>query len=191
MGGASASDDLEMGHLTQTWLAISDDPAATVSGRYWYHRRQQRPAEEVSDPRFQDQLVAALADLTGVSPFQQLFIRGILMVYAEWRSMRVTVSHNRRKEEIMRALDRSFDDLFKGLGTVPLQIVNESRKWTGSRMDFSFDAKMGIVSTPIKGFVEVTDKDVTVDADLGWLERLIPAKQTQAAIEGRVKGLLT
>ena len=34
-------------------------------------------------------------------------------------------------------------------------------------MDFSFDAKVGIVSTPIKGFVDVTDKDVTVDADLG------------------------
>ena len=105
--------------------------------------------------------------------------------------MRVTVSHNRRKEEIMRSVDRSFDDLFKGLGNVPIQIVNESRKWTGSRLNFSFDAKVGIVSTPIKGFVEVTGKDITVDADLGWLERLIPAKQTQAALEGRVKGLLT
>jgi hypothetical protein len=61
----------------------------------------------------------------------------------------------------------------------------------GAEWIFSFDAKVGIVSTPIKGFVDVTDKDVTVDADLGWLERLIPAKQTQAAIEGRVKGLLT
>jgi Putative polyhydroxyalkanoic acid system protein (PHA_gran_rgn) len=104
--------------------------------------------------------------------------------------MRVTVSHNRRKEDILRAVDRSFDDLFKGFGTVPIQIVNESRKWTGSRMDFSFDARMGFVSTPIKGFVDVTDKDVTVDADLGWLERLFPAKHTQAAIEGRLKGLL-
>lgn len=105
--------------------------------------------------------------------------------------MRVTVSHTRRKEEIMRSVDRSFEDLFEGFGTVPIQIVNESRKWTGNRLDFSFDAKVGILSTPIKGFVDVTDKDVTVDADLGWLERLIPAKQTQAAIEGRVKGLLT
>jgi hypothetical protein len=58
-------------------------------------------------------------------------------------------------------------------------------------MDFSFDAKVGLVSAPIEGFVDVTDKDVTVDADLGWLERLLPAKQAQAAIEGRVKGLLT
>ena len=105
--------------------------------------------------------------------------------------MRVTVSHNRRKDEIMRSVDRSFDDLFQGLGTVPIEIVNESRKWTGSRMDFSFNAKVGIVSTPIKGFVDVTDKELTVDADLGWLEKLIPAKQTQAALEGRVKGLLT
>jgi Putative polyhydroxyalkanoic acid system protein (PHA_gran_rgn) len=105
--------------------------------------------------------------------------------------MRVTVSHNRRKEEIIQSVDRSFDDLFKGFGTVPIQIANESRKWTGSRMDFTFDAKVGIVSTPIKGFVNVTDRDVTIDADLGWLERLFPAKQTQAALEQRVKGLLT
>src|ERR1017187_9347932 len=85
----------------------------------------------------------------------------------------------------------SIAHLFKGFGTVPIQIVNEARKWTGSRMDFSFDAKVGIVSTPIKGFVDITDKDVTVDADLGWLERLFPAKQAQAALEGRIKGLLT
>ena len=69
MGGAEAQDDLEMGHLTQTWLAVSDDPAATVSGRYWYHRQPQTTAAAVSDPRFQDQLAAKLAELTGVSLF--------------------------------------------------------------------------------------------------------------------------
>jgi hypothetical protein len=69
--------------------------------------------------------------------------------------MRVTVSHNRRKEEIVRSVDRSFDDLFRGFGPVPIQIVNESRKWMGSRMDFSFDAKVGIIGAPIKGLVDV------------------------------------
>lgn len=67
MGGASASDDLEMGHLTQTWLAVSDDPAAMVSGKYWYHQKQQLPAPDAMDTGYQDQLVAALARLTGVS----------------------------------------------------------------------------------------------------------------------------
>jgi NAD(P)-dependent dehydrogenase (short-subunit alcohol dehydrogenase family) len=69
MGGAGAPDDLEMGHLTQTWLAVSDDPAATVSGGYWHHRQRQTPAAEVSDPGFQDLLVEKLAELTGVSLF--------------------------------------------------------------------------------------------------------------------------
>ena len=105
--------------------------------------------------------------------------------------MRVTVSHNRPKEEIVQSVDRSFDDLFKGFGTIPIQIANESRNWSGSRMNFSFQAKMGIVSAPVKGFIDVTDKDVTVDADLGWLEKLFLSKQTQAALAGRVKGLLT
>jgi NAD(P)-dependent dehydrogenase (short-subunit alcohol dehydrogenase family) len=69
MGGPGAPDDLEMGHLTQTWLAVSDDPAATVSGGYWYHRQRQTPAPEVSDPGFQAQLAAKLAELTGISLF--------------------------------------------------------------------------------------------------------------------------
>lgn len=67
MGGPSASDDLEEGHRTQAWLAVSDDPAAMVSGQYWHHHRQQTPAREVTDAGFQDQLVANLADLTGIA----------------------------------------------------------------------------------------------------------------------------
>jgi NAD(P)-dependent dehydrogenase (short-subunit alcohol dehydrogenase family) len=33
MGGAGAPDDLEKGHLTQTWLAVSDEAAALGAGR--------------------------------------------------------------------------------------------------------------------------------------------------------------
>ncbi len=66
MGGAGATDDLEGGHLTQTWLAVSDDPAAMVSGRYWHHRRVQTPAAAVADTGFQERLIAKLAELTGI-----------------------------------------------------------------------------------------------------------------------------
>jgi NAD(P)-dependent dehydrogenase (short-subunit alcohol dehydrogenase family) len=69
MGGPGAADDLEMGHLTQTWLAVSNDPAATVSGGYWHHRKQQKPAAEVVDPEFQDRLMEKLAELTGTTLF--------------------------------------------------------------------------------------------------------------------------
>jgi hypothetical protein len=46
---------------------VSDDPAATVSGSYWYHRKIQSPAAATSDTQFQDQLMTKLAELTGVA----------------------------------------------------------------------------------------------------------------------------
>ena len=67
MGGAAATGDLEKGYLTQTWLAVSNDAAATVSGGYWYHRQRQAPAPQARDPAFQDQLMDRLAALTGVA----------------------------------------------------------------------------------------------------------------------------
>jgi NAD(P)-dependent dehydrogenase (short-subunit alcohol dehydrogenase family) len=69
MGGPSATGDLKLGYLTQTWLAVNDDDAATVSGGYWYHRQRQTPAPPASDPAFQDQLMDQLAALTGVTLF--------------------------------------------------------------------------------------------------------------------------
>jgi NAD(P)-dependent dehydrogenase (short-subunit alcohol dehydrogenase family) len=66
MGGAGAPDDLELGHRTQEWLATSDDAAALTSGGYWYHRQRRQPHRAVHDETFQDRLLAALAEETGV-----------------------------------------------------------------------------------------------------------------------------
>jgi NAD(P)-dependent dehydrogenase (short-subunit alcohol dehydrogenase family) len=66
MGGRSAPDSLELGHRTQEWLATSDEPAALTSGGYWYHQRHQTPHPATQDPRFQDALLARLAEHTGV-----------------------------------------------------------------------------------------------------------------------------
>lgn len=67
MGGPSAPDDLEEGHRTQTWLAVSDDPAAMTTGGYWHHRKRHQPAREALDVGFQDRLLARLAEMTGVT----------------------------------------------------------------------------------------------------------------------------
>jgi NAD(P)-dependent dehydrogenase (short-subunit alcohol dehydrogenase family) len=66
MGGSSAPVDLDTGQRTQAWLAVSEDSAAKVSGRYWHHLRQEEPAHEATDPKFQDQLIDKLSKLTGV-----------------------------------------------------------------------------------------------------------------------------
>jgi NAD(P)-dependent dehydrogenase (short-subunit alcohol dehydrogenase family) len=64
MGGSGAPDDLRLGHLTQAWLATSDDPKARTSGGYWYHQRRADPAPSVHDQRFQDHLLENLSRFT-------------------------------------------------------------------------------------------------------------------------------
>jgi len=66
MGGPGASDDLSEGAVTQVWLAVSDDPAALVSGDYFYHQEPRSPHPAARDVTAQDQLLRYLADLSGV-----------------------------------------------------------------------------------------------------------------------------
>jgi NAD(P)-dependent dehydrogenase (short-subunit alcohol dehydrogenase family) len=66
MGGASAPDDLEQGVATQVWLAVSDEPGAKVSGRYFYHKRTRAAHPAASDLTVQDRFLAACEQLTGV-----------------------------------------------------------------------------------------------------------------------------
>jgi NAD(P)-dependent dehydrogenase (short-subunit alcohol dehydrogenase family) len=66
MGGPGAPDNLDAAHRTQVWLAVSDEPAALVSGKYFYHK-QLRPANPAThDTATQDALVEACARLSGV-----------------------------------------------------------------------------------------------------------------------------
>jgi hypothetical protein len=104
--------------------------------------------------------------------------------------MRITVAHNRTKEEVIQSVDRSFDDLFQGPGLSQIKIADQQRSWQGNTLNFSLTAKMGFFSTPIKGTVEVTDKDIIIDADLGMLERLIPEAKAREMLSSRIKGLL-
>jgi NAD(P)-dependent dehydrogenase (short-subunit alcohol dehydrogenase family) len=66
MGGAGAPDDLGLGSLTQAWLATSHEPAALVSGRYFYHQQEQDASPHASDLSVQDRLLDHCAELSGI-----------------------------------------------------------------------------------------------------------------------------
>ena len=53
MGGPGATDDMDPAHRTQVWIAVSDDPAASVSGEYFYHMQSgvRSPPHATSVPR--------------------------------------------------------------------------------------------------------------------------------------------
>ena len=70
MGGPGAPDDLRQGYVTQSWLAVSDDERARVTGQYWHHRKQSRHNHLADDAVLQDRLLGLCEELTGVAfPF--------------------------------------------------------------------------------------------------------------------------
>ncbi|HTB42124.1 MAG TPA: SDR family NAD(P)-dependent oxidoreductase [Acetobacteraceae bacterium] len=64
MGGAGAPDDLALGAVTQAWLAVSDDPAATVTGQYFRHQKPHAVHPAARRENLQDELLLYCAGLT-------------------------------------------------------------------------------------------------------------------------------
>jgi NAD(P)-dependent dehydrogenase (short-subunit alcohol dehydrogenase family) len=66
MGGPGAPDDIDQAHLTQAWLAVSNEPAALVTAQYFYRMCPRQPNPQVYDTALQDGLVDACERLSGV-----------------------------------------------------------------------------------------------------------------------------
>jgi NAD(P)-dependent dehydrogenase (short-subunit alcohol dehydrogenase family) len=66
MGGAAAPDDMDQAHLTQAWLATSDEPQAKVTGHYFYHLGLLAPSPQSKNGVLQDRLIAICGELSGV-----------------------------------------------------------------------------------------------------------------------------
>ena len=105
--------------------------------------------------------------------------------------MRVTISHNKPRQQVKDAVDHSLNQLFGGLGAGVVEFTEHHRHWHGDTLAFSMTAKMGFIRSPLKGTVQVTDTEITVDIDLGLLEKLIPHDTVRNEIQGRIRGLLT
>jgi NAD(P)-dependent dehydrogenase (short-subunit alcohol dehydrogenase family) len=67
MGGPGARDDLDQGHRTQVWLAVSDDPVAMVTGEYFFHMQLRAPIPASRDEKRQEELLLACQRFSGVS----------------------------------------------------------------------------------------------------------------------------
>jgi hypothetical protein len=105
--------------------------------------------------------------------------------------MRVTVSHNKGLQGAIKQVNDSSDQLFTGMAGGPVQVTDVVRRWDGSTMHFSFVARMGVFTAPIRGFVECAERDVTIDVELpGMLKQFVPEEKVKQQVEGRVRGLL-
>jgi len=104
--------------------------------------------------------------------------------------MRVTVSHKTSKEEVRRAVEQAVDQLFRDMPPGLIQIADQRKQWDGDTLRFWLTAKMGIVRNPIAGLITVTERDLTVDVDLGMLNLLFPEQKVRKTIEDSLRGKL-
>jgi NAD(P)-dependent dehydrogenase (short-subunit alcohol dehydrogenase family) len=68
MGGPGAPDDLDAAPKTQVWLATSHEPAARVTGQYFYHMKRRAAEPAASSETLQERLLAECGRISGV-PF--------------------------------------------------------------------------------------------------------------------------
>jgi len=66
MGGANATDDLDQGHRTQVWLAVSEDSEAKVTGEYFFHMRLRAAKAATRDIAIQERLIEACRKISDV-----------------------------------------------------------------------------------------------------------------------------
>jgi NAD(P)-dependent dehydrogenase (short-subunit alcohol dehydrogenase family) len=67
MGGPGAPDDLDQGHRTQVWLAVSNDARARTTGKYFFHLNERAPEPHTLLPELQDQFFAECEKLSGIA----------------------------------------------------------------------------------------------------------------------------
>jgi NAD(P)-dependent dehydrogenase (short-subunit alcohol dehydrogenase family) len=66
MGGQGAPDDLQKGYETQTWLAVSNDEGAKVSGKYFHHKKETRYNSQADDEGMRERFIHLCEHITGV-----------------------------------------------------------------------------------------------------------------------------
>ena len=104
--------------------------------------------------------------------------------------MRITIAHSKGQQQMIQIVDRAFDDAFRAAVPGPITIGGQQKVWEGSVMKFSLIARMGFIRNPMSGTVEATERDVTIDADLGMFGNLIPAREVRTNLEARFRKLL-
>ena len=104
--------------------------------------------------------------------------------------MRVTIAHSKSKQEAKDTVDRSIAHIFTGLNLGAIEFIDQMKDWSGDTVTFSLTARLGFLRTAIRGLAIVTDREVTLDVDLGLLGKLIPEQAARTQIEGSIKGLL-
>jgi hypothetical protein len=106
--------------------------------------------------------------------------------------MKVDVAHQLGKKAAMPVMDRALDQLLAGIGGSSIEILDKKKTWNDSTMRFSFTGKVGYISVPLAGTIDVADANVTVNMDLPpVVKTFIGEDKIRRIVETNVREMLT
>ncbi len=104
--------------------------------------------------------------------------------------MILVVPHHKTREEAI-ALIAADDDLFSGAAGGSVEIVDQKKEWSGSSMAYSFVGRVGFITVPMSGTLEVDDVNVTVTSDLpSMVKSFVGEEKVAAGIEKQLRRVL-
>jgi hypothetical protein len=105
--------------------------------------------------------------------------------------MRVTVSHNKGREEASRIVEDTIANLLMTDIPKPFRVTDMRKQWMGSTLNFQTAVAMGPLRLPVRGVVQVSDTEVAIDIELPpLLSKFIPEHRLRDAVEARIRGHL-
>lgn len=105
--------------------------------------------------------------------------------------MRVTVSHNKGREEAARIVDETIANLLQCELPRPFRMAEMRKEWIGSTLNFNTAVALGPVRMPIRGVVQVADTEIVIEIDLPpLLNKFIPEHKLRQHVEDRIRGQL-
>ena len=104
--------------------------------------------------------------------------------------MTVHVTHSKPKQQVVEILDQPLSVLFAG-AVDGLEIVDERRTWTDTTMAFSFTGRVGFISIPLSGAMDVQETLVVVDVELPPMVKMfIGEEKVRAGLEKEILTLM-
>ena len=105
--------------------------------------------------------------------------------------MRVHVSHFRDRQTVASILDQPLKVLFAE-AVNGLEIADERRVWTDFTMAFSFIGRVGFISVPVSGEMEVAQEAVIVTVELPPVVRMLVGEdKVRAGLQKEILALIT
>jgi hypothetical protein len=87
--------------------------------------------------------------------------------------MQIEQSHALGEAKAISRIDNFLDDLMRRQPPGGVTIKDARKEWDGNRMNFSFAAGKGFISTTIRGVMEVTKDKVVLTSQLPALVRSV------------------